>query len=122
MTLDILHFTPGMSLLGGLLIGTASALFILANGRIAGISGILGGLLRPTSGDVMWRLREDVGCEAEGECACKCPELRAVEVTGDEKERRGRKQVAKEQRHVEAGEESEDVGCAAEQEYVHLFD
>jgi len=56
MNLDLLHFTPGMSLLGGLLIGTASALFILANGRIAGISGILGGLLRPTSGDVMWRL------------------------------------------------------------------
>ena len=56
MTLDTLHFTPGMSLLGGLLIGTASALFILANGRIAGISGILGGLLRPTSGEVMWRL------------------------------------------------------------------
>jgi len=56
MTLDILHFTPGMSLLGGLLIGTASALFILANGRIAGISGILGGLLRPSSGDVLWRL------------------------------------------------------------------
>ena len=38
------------------MIGTASALFILANGRIAGISGILGGLLRPISGDVMWRL------------------------------------------------------------------
>ena len=56
MTLDTLHFTPGMSLLGGLLIGTASALFILANGRIAGISWILGGLLRPTSGDVLWRL------------------------------------------------------------------
>lgn len=56
MILDTLHFTPGMSLLGGLLIGTASALFILANGRIAGISGILGGLLRPTSGDVVWRL------------------------------------------------------------------
>jgi uncharacterized membrane protein YedE/YeeE len=56
MTLDIAHFTPGMSLLGGLLIGTASALFILANGRIAGISGILGGLLRPSSDDVLWRL------------------------------------------------------------------
>ena len=56
MTLDTFHFTPGMSLLGGLLIGTASALFILANGLIAGISGILGGLLRPTSGDVIWRL------------------------------------------------------------------
>jgi uncharacterized protein len=56
MSFDILHFTPGMSLLGGLLIGTASALFILANGRIAGISGVLGGLLRPSSGDVVWRL------------------------------------------------------------------
>ena len=56
MTLDTLHFTPGMSLLGGLLIGTASALFILANGRIAGISGILGGLLRTTADDVVWRL------------------------------------------------------------------
>ncbi len=56
MTLDTLHFTPGMSLLGGLLIGTASALFILANGRIAGISGILGGLLRTSADDVVWRL------------------------------------------------------------------
>jgi len=41
---------------GGLLIGLASALFILANGRIAGISGILGGLLRPSGNDVVWRL------------------------------------------------------------------
>ena len=56
MTLDTLHFTPGMSLLGGLLIGTASALFILANGRIAGISGILGGLLHTSADDVVWRL------------------------------------------------------------------
>ncbi len=56
MTIDWLHFTPGLSLLGGLLIGAASALFILANGRIAGISGILGGLLRPAAGDVQWRL------------------------------------------------------------------
>ncbi len=56
MTIDFLHFTPGLSLIGGILIGIASALFILANGRIAGISGILGGLLRPQQGDVMWRL------------------------------------------------------------------
>jgi len=56
MTLDTMHFTPGMSLLGGLLIGTASALFILENGRIAGISGILGGVLRTTADDVVWRL------------------------------------------------------------------
>ncbi|MCM0043858.1 MAG: YeeE/YedE family protein [Burkholderiaceae bacterium] len=56
MTIDMLHFTPGLSLIGGLLIGAASALFILANGRIAGISGILGGLLRPVRGDLGWRL------------------------------------------------------------------
>ncbi len=56
MTIDFPHFTPGLSLIGGILIGLASALFILANGRIAGISGILGGLLRPQQGDIMWRL------------------------------------------------------------------
>ncbi len=56
MTIDWLHFTPGLSLIGGVLIGIASALFILGNGRIAGISGILGGLLRPSQGDVQWRI------------------------------------------------------------------
>jgi uncharacterized membrane protein YedE/YeeE len=56
MTIDWPNFTPGLSLLGGILIGTASALFVLANGRIAGISGILGGLLRPRAGDMIWRL------------------------------------------------------------------
>jgi len=38
------------------LIGLAAVLFILLNGRIAGISGILGGLLRPRAGDIAWRL------------------------------------------------------------------
>lgn len=56
MSIDWTHFTPGTSVVGGLLIGLASALFILANGRIAGISGILGGLLRPSGNDVVWRL------------------------------------------------------------------
>lgn len=56
MTIDWQHFTPGLSLLGGLLIGVSSALFILGNGRIAGISGILGGLLRPMRGDMLWRI------------------------------------------------------------------
>ena len=41
---------------GGILLGLASALFILVNGRILGISGILGGLLRPVKGDTGWRL------------------------------------------------------------------
>ncbi len=56
MSIDWTHFTPVASLVGGLLIGLASALFILAHGRIAGISGILGGLLRPQGNDVVWRL------------------------------------------------------------------
>jgi uncharacterized membrane protein YedE/YeeE len=48
-------FTPWASLAGGLLIGMAVALLLLFNGRIAGISGIVGGLLRPVRGDVTWR-------------------------------------------------------------------
>jgi uncharacterized protein len=48
-------FTPYASLAGGLLIGLAAAIFVLLNGRIAGISGILGGLLKPAKGDVSWR-------------------------------------------------------------------
>ena len=61
MTIDWLHFTPRESLGGGLLLGVASALFILINGRILGISGILGGLLSPRRGDVAWRLSFLVG-------------------------------------------------------------
>lgn len=49
-------FTPSSALAGGALIGLAAALFVLLNGRIAGISGILGGLLRPVRGDIAWRL------------------------------------------------------------------
>jgi len=56
MLIDWAHFTPLASLGGGLLIGAAVALFILFNGRIAGISGIVGGLLRPSRGDMAWRL------------------------------------------------------------------
>jgi uncharacterized membrane protein YedE/YeeE len=56
MTVDWNHFTPGSSLAGGLMLGLASALFILLNGRILGISGILGGLLPPKVGDTTWRL------------------------------------------------------------------
>ena len=56
MSIDWLHFTPWTALAGGVLIGLAAAAFILLSGRIAGISGILGGLLRPARGDVAWRL------------------------------------------------------------------
>jgi len=56
MTIDWVHFTPQAALAGGVLIGLAAAAFILFNGRIAGISGILGGLLRPARGDAGWRV------------------------------------------------------------------
>ena len=55
MAIDWTHFTPWPALAGGVLIGLAAAAFVLLNGRIAGISGILGGLLRPARGDVAWR-------------------------------------------------------------------
>lgn len=56
MNIDWNAFTPLASLAGGALIGLAAALFVLFNGRIAGISGVLGGLLRPARGDVGWRV------------------------------------------------------------------
>src|SRR5471032_1977521 len=56
MVIDSLNFTPWSPLLGGVLIGTAAALLILLDGRIAGISGVIGGLLRPVQGDILWRV------------------------------------------------------------------
>jgi uncharacterized membrane protein YedE/YeeE len=56
MNIDWAHFTPFASLAGGIILGLASAVFILVNGRILGISGILGGLLPPKAGDTTWRV------------------------------------------------------------------
>jgi uncharacterized membrane protein YedE/YeeE len=56
MSIDWNHFTPLAALAGGVLIGIAAAMFALLNGRIAGISGVLGGLLRPAKGDRAWRI------------------------------------------------------------------
>jgi uncharacterized membrane protein YedE/YeeE len=56
MNIDWTHFTPWASFSGGVLLGLASALFILLNGRILGISGILGGLLPAKMGDAAWRI------------------------------------------------------------------
>ncbi|WP_410012188.1 YeeE/YedE family protein [Sodalis sp. RH24] len=56
MIIDMQHFTPGQSFAGGLLIGGAAWVLILFCGRIAGISGILGGLLSLKTADRAWRL------------------------------------------------------------------
>lgn len=55
MAIDWNAFTPWSSLAGGMLIGAAAALLVLFNGRIAGISGILGGMLKPAKGEGAWR-------------------------------------------------------------------
>lgn len=56
MSIDMEGFTPGLSLAGGVVIGVAAAVLVLFNGRIAGISGILGGLLSARRNDTGWRL------------------------------------------------------------------
>jgi len=56
MTIAWNLFTPWSALLGGVLVGLAAAMFVLLNGRIAGISGVLGGLLPPARGDIGWRV------------------------------------------------------------------
>lgn len=56
MTIDWNAFTPWLALAGGVLIGISAAMFVLLNGRIAGISGILGGLLKREPGDAGWRI------------------------------------------------------------------
>lgn len=53
--IDWAHFTPWSSLAGGIVIGAAAAMLVLLNGRIAGVSGIIGGVLRPSGGDMAWR-------------------------------------------------------------------
>lgn len=54
-------FTPYTALLGGLLIGLSAILLVLLTGRVAGISGIVGGLLKPQHGETLWRLTFVVG-------------------------------------------------------------
>ena len=54
--MTIVNFTPVTALAGGILIGVASVWLLAANGRIAGISGILHGLFAQPRGDRPWRL------------------------------------------------------------------
>jgi uncharacterized protein len=55
------HFTPMSAAIGGTLIGLSAALLWLTNGRIAGISGIVGSLWSPRTGDVAWRMAFIIG-------------------------------------------------------------
>ncbi|AJJ10670.1 sulfur transport family protein [Yersinia rohdei] len=61
MTIDWANFTPYTALAGGAILGIAVTIFLLWNGRITGISGILGGLLPPKKGDISWRVAFIIG-------------------------------------------------------------
>lgn len=50
------NFTPVSALVGGGLIGLATSMLLLVNGRVAGVSGIVKNVLKPVRGDVAWRL------------------------------------------------------------------
>ena len=60
------NFTPLASLFGGMLIGLSASAMLLLDGKIAGISGILAGVLKPVKGDTLWRLCFLVGLLAGG--------------------------------------------------------
>lgn len=54
------------SLLGGLIIGLATSILLLFKGRVFGISGILGGIIKPIKGDMAWRLAIMLGLISGG--------------------------------------------------------
>ncbi len=56
MQIDWASFTPWSAVIGGTIIGVATAMFALVTGRIAGISGLVGGLMRPSYPDLAWRV------------------------------------------------------------------
>lgn len=57
-------FTPYPALLGGLMIGVSAVMLILLTGRVAGISGILGGILNPQPNETLWRITFVLGLVA----------------------------------------------------------
>jgi len=56
MAIDLASFTPSSAAIGGALIGLAAAALVLLNGRVAGVSGIVGGMLKRPSADLGWRI------------------------------------------------------------------
>jgi uncharacterized membrane protein YedE/YeeE len=67
--LAVHDFTPWSALSGGALIGLAASVLLVALGRVAGISGIVSGLLMPVRGDVAWRALFVAGLVIAGLCA-----------------------------------------------------
>ncbi|QWD97385.1 YeeE/YedE family protein [Polynucleobacter sp. MG-6-Vaara-E2] len=84
MQIDWLSFTPIPSLLGGMILGIAAALYVLLHGRILGISGIVSGLLHPKQGDRAWRIALILGLVTAPVLAALFFEIRPIiEVDAD---------------------------------------
>ena len=84
MQIDWLSFTPIPSLLGGMILGIAAALYVLLHGRILGISGIISGLLHPKQDDRAWRIALVLGLLTAPVLAALFFEIRPiVEVEAD---------------------------------------
>ena len=81
--MEIVNFTPVPALIGGVLIGMAALLLLALNGRMAGISGILGGLLPPVAGDTTWRLAFIAGLMLAGLGFAYRGDLSAIEIEAD---------------------------------------
>ncbi|EIO4083536.1 YeeE/YedE family protein [Vibrio parahaemolyticus] len=62
----MLNVIPWESLFGGILLGISATILLLVNGKIAGISGIMNGIMSPKKGDYSWRLLFVVGMIAGG--------------------------------------------------------
>ena len=84
MQIDWLSFTPIPSLLGGMILGIAAALYVLLHGRILGISWIIAGLIHPREGDRAWRIALVLGLITAPLLAALFLEIRPiVEVNAD---------------------------------------
>jgi uncharacterized membrane protein YedE/YeeE len=69
LTIDWLHFTPGSALTGGLMLGLGASMLLLFSGKIAGISGILAYVIKPThmfSQETAWRVLFLIGLISAG--------------------------------------------------------
>jgi len=76
------HFTPIASLVGGMLIGLSASLLLLCDGKIAGISGIIAGILSPQKNDTLWRIVFAVGLLTGGSLLeLFAPQTLAIDIT-----------------------------------------
>jgi uncharacterized protein len=76
------HFTPIASLVGGMLIGLSASLLLLCDGKIAGISGIVAGMLSPKKNDTWWRIIFVIGLLTGGLLlALLAPQTLAIAIT-----------------------------------------